>query len=58
MTAEASCPCAVDRLLVRIRADDPAAVCQLGIKFGCSVEEAFQLLHVASGLDLDIVGVR
>ena len=48
----------VARLLVRIRADDPAAVCQLGIKFGCSVAEAFQLLHVAAGLGLDIIGVR
>lgn len=46
------------RLVVRICADDVTAKCQLGIKFGCSVSEACSMLHVASYLGLNVVGVR
>lgn len=44
-------------LLVRIRADDPDAICNLGAKFGVSVEQACHLLHVAMEMDLNVVGV-
>ena len=30
--------------MLRIRADDPSALCQLGVKFGCTVEEGKKLL--------------
>jgi len=43
--------------VLRIRADDPAAICQLGIKFGCSVTDGYQLLHTAWDLGLEVVGV-
>lgn len=46
------------RLVLRIRADDPAAICQLGIKFGCSVADGYQLLSTARELELEVVGVR
>ena len=46
------------RLVLRIRADDPAAICQLGIKFGCSVADGYQLLSTARDLGLEVVGVR
>lgn len=46
------------QLVLRIRSDDPQAVCQLGIKFGCSVTEGCRLLEVAKELGLDVVGVR
>ena len=45
------------RLLVRIKADDPTAICPLGSKFGCSVSEAYTLLEAAKELKLEIVGV-
>lgn len=45
-------------LLVRIRADDPDAVCNLGVKFGASVEQACHLLDVAMEMELNVVGVR
>lgn len=45
-------------LIVRIVADDPAARCQLGVKFGCTVSEACRMLHVAKSLNLKVVGVR
>ena len=47
-----------DRLVVRIKADDPHAKLQLGIKFGCTVSEACQMLNVAMSLNLNVVGVR
>ncbi len=46
------------RLVLRLRADDPDAICQLGIKYGCSVSVGKRLLHTACTLSLDVVGVR
>ena len=46
------------RLVLRIRADDPNAVCQLGIKFGCSLGDGRELLNTAKGLGLNVVGIR
>ncbi|OQV13176.1 Ornithine decarboxylase [Hypsibius exemplaris] len=45
------------KLVLRIRADDPKAICNLGIKFGAKVPEAKRLLGVAKGLGLDVIGV-
>ena len=44
------------RLVLRIRADDPSALCQLGVKFGCTVEEGEKLLLRARDLELCVVG--
>ncbi len=46
------------RLVLRIRADDPEALCQLGVKFGCSVPEGKALLNIARSLGLKVVGIR
>ena len=46
------------RLVIRIRADDPNAICQLGIKYGCSVTVGKELLSTAMSLGLQVVGVR
>ncbi len=46
------------RLVIRIRADDPNAICQLGNKYGCSVAVGKDLLSTAMSLDLQVVGVR
>lgn len=46
------------RLVLRIRADDPKAICQLGVKFGCSVLVGKELLKTAIMLGLNVVGVR
>ena len=46
------------RLLLRIRADDPDAICQLGVKFGADPANAPNLLQRAKDLDLNVVGVR
>jgi ornithine decarboxylase len=45
------------QLVVRIRADDPLAVCNLGIKFGAKLQEAKRLLGVAKELELNVIGV-
>lgn len=45
------------QLVVRIRADDPFAVVNLGIKFGAKLQEAKRLLGVAKGLELNVIGV-
>lgn len=45
------------KLVLRIRADDPNAVCQLGIKFGCSLSDGRELLNMARKLDLNVVGI-
>lgn len=45
------------RLVLRIRADDPTAVCQLGAKFGCTVSVGRTLLNTAAQLQLSVVGV-
>ena len=44
-------------LLLRIRADDPNARCQLGNKYGCEEEDVDGLLAYAVELGLRIVGV-
>ena len=46
------------RLVLRIRADDPNAVCQLGVKFGCSLSDGRELLNTAKDLGLNVVGIR
>ena len=46
------------RLVVRIRADDPNAIVQLGVKFGCSVPEACDMLNMARKMQLTVIGVR
>ena len=43
-------------LVLRIRADDPSALCQLGVKFGCTVEEGKKLL--LREMELVVVGIR
>ncbi|XP_035213018.1 ornithine decarboxylase-like [Stegodyphus dumicola] len=45
------------KLVIRIRVDDSSAICQLGQKFGCNIEEVPHLLGVAKQLDLNVVGV-
>jgi ornithine decarboxylase len=44
-------------LLLRIRADDPAARCQLGNKYGADPADAPTLLALARNLGLDVRGV-
>lgn len=44
-------------LLLRIRADDPAARCQLGNKYGAELADVPHLLEVASELGLSVRGV-
>nr|XP_006816280.1 PREDICTED: probable ornithine decarboxylase-like [Saccoglossus kowalevskii] len=44
-------------LVIRIKADDPSALVNLGIKFGCDVKHTIHLLHVAKKLNLSVVGV-
>jgi ornithine decarboxylase len=45
------------QLLLRIRADDPSARCNLGVKYGAEEHEWDILLFTARSLGLDIVGV-
>mmetsp|Transcript_29250 Transcript_29250/g.95321 ORF Transcript_29250/g.95321 Transcript_29250/m.95321 type:complete len:906 (-) Transcript_29250:30-2747(-) len=45
------------RLLLRIRADDPAARCPLGDKYGAEEDEVPGLLREAKRLGLDVAGV-
>lgn len=45
------------RLVLRLRVDDSGSVCQLGLKFGCEVDDAPHLLSVARSLGLSVVGV-
>ena len=44
-------------LLLRIRADDPAARCQLGNKYGAELASVPRLLEAAAGLGLAVRGV-
>jgi ornithine decarboxylase len=44
-------------LLLRIRADDPSARCNLGIKYGAEEEDWDVLLFTARTLGLDVIGV-
>ena len=46
------------KLLLRIRADDPEAICQLGTKFGADPADARALLERAMELGLNVVGIR
>lgn len=45
------------KLVIRIRVDDSASVCQLGVKFGCRIGDVPYLLQAAKDLDLDVIGV-
>ena len=45
------------QLVIRIRVDDSSAICKLGLKFGCDMEDVTHLLEVAKELDLNVVGV-
>jgi ornithine decarboxylase len=45
------------QLVLRILTDDSAALCQLGLKFGASLEAAPGLLALAKQLKLDVVGI-
>jgi len=45
------------QLVIRIRVDDSSAMCRLGLKFGCDMEDVPHLLQVAKDLDLNVVGV-
>ena len=45
------------RLVIRIACDDPSALHKLGSKFGCTIDEAEQLLKVAKKLGLTVIGV-
>jgi ornithine decarboxylase len=45
------------QLVLRILTDDSAALCQLGLKFGASLEAAPGLLALAKQLGLDVVGI-
>ncbi len=46
------------RLVIRIKPETDADKYQLGLKYGCSVTEAHQLLKLAKELQLNITGVR
>ena len=48
----------IARLVLRLQADDPHANCPLGSKFGCTVSQGKQLLHVAKDYQLNVIGVR
>ena len=44
-------------LVLRIRADDPAARCNLGDKYGAEEDEVLPLLRCAKALGLDVAGI-
>ena len=44
-------------LLLRVRADDTSARCQLGNKFGADPRDALHLLQIAKDLNLNVKGV-
>lgn len=44
-------------LVLRIRADDPSARCNLGAKYGAEEHEWDVLLYMAKALGLDVIGV-
>ncbi len=46
------------RLIIRIKPEAATDSYGLGLKFGCSVTEAIQLLKLAKQLQLDVTGVR
>lgn len=45
------------QLLLRITTHDSKSVCQFSKKFGCPAPDGHELLKIAHGLDLDVVGV-
>ena len=45
------------QLLLRIRADDPSARCNLGVKYGAEEQDWDVLLFTARTLGLDVIGV-
>lgn len=45
------------KLFLRIRADDPSARCNLGVKYGAEEHEWDVLLFTARTLGLDVIGV-
>lgn len=45
------------RMILRILADDPHAVCQLGVKFGAAPNDTLSILQSAKALGIDVVGV-
>ena len=49
--------CLIHRLLLRISADCQQSLFPMSRKFGCSVEEARDLLHLAESL-LEVPGIR
>lgn len=44
-------------LFLRILADDPNATCRLGLKYGATLDEAWELLDLANELNLNVCGV-
>jgi len=44
-------------VILRIRADDPAARCNLGDKYGAEEDEIMPLLQTARSLNLDLAGI-
>jgi len=44
-------------LVLRILTDDSASLCRLSAKYGASIEDASELLRLASDLDLNVIGV-
>lgn len=44
-------------LVLRILTDDSTSVCRLSTKYGASLEDAEELLHLAKDLELNLVGV-
>jgi len=45
------------RMILRILANDPTAVCNLGIKFGAAPSDSLALLQSAKALNVNVVGV-
>ncbi len=48
-----SCP----QLVLRIRADDPTALDNLGVKFGCDPQIAESLLRKAKEMGMEVIGI-
>jgi len=45
------------QLIIRIKTEDSKSVCRFSSKFGCSVEDAKELIEKAKTLELHVVGV-
>ena len=46
------------RLVLRILADCPDVALPLGVKYGCTVAAAKNMLHTAASMGLTVIGVR